>query len=43
MTELEQVLFLPVDFSEIRNVSKIVVFTDFGSRLGGLSKKLHTI
>ena len=32
MTELEQILFVPVDFSEIRKFSKIAVFKDFGGR-----------
>ena len=32
ITELEQILFIPVDFSEIRKFSKIAVFKDFGSR-----------
>ena len=32
MTELEQILFVPVDFSEIRKFSKIAVFKDFGVR-----------
>ena len=31
MTELEQILFVPVDFSEIGKFSKIEVFEDFGS------------
>ena len=30
MTELEQMLFVPVNFSEIRNFSKIAVFKNFG-------------
>ena len=28
MTELEQILFILVDFSEIRNFSKLAVFKD---------------
>ena len=30
MTELEQILFIPVDFPEICNFSKIAVFKELG-------------
>ena len=32
MTRLEKILFVPVDFSEIRKFSKIRVFKDFVGR-----------